>query len=95
MGKLQQATDVEAGQALLDELRQYGTDMQQIVSGISQLAMNYDAFRAGLSDAEDRASADEWLNLATAAGKQSIDELSVSAKDWLDTAMAGLGYNAV
>ena len=95
MGKLQTASDVEAGQALLGELRQYGKDMEEIVSGINQLAMNYDAFRAGLSDADDRASADEWLNLAVAAGKQKLDEMPASAKVWLDMVMAGLGFQSV
>jgi hypothetical protein len=45
MGKLQQAQDVEAGKASLEELRGYGGDMDTIVDSIKQLAMNYDELR--------------------------------------------------
>ena len=93
MGKLQQANDVEIGKALLDELRGYGNDMHQIVSRINQLALNYDAFRSGLGDAADQQSADEWLNLAVTAGKQTLDEMNPNAKSWMDSVMAGLGYS--
>lgn len=92
MGKLQQAQDVEAGAASLEELRRYGDDMDSIVDGIVQLAKNYDAFRNGL-DADDQPYADSSLSASIAENKPKIDGLTPSEKTWVDTVMAGLGYS--
>ena len=92
MGKLQQAQDVEAGNALLEELRSYGSSMDGIVDDIVQLAMNYDAFRAGL-EGDDVTYADASLQTAITDNKPKIDALSPGQQSWVDFVMAGLGYS--
>jgi len=93
MGKLQQAQDVEAGKASLEELRGYGSSMDGIVDAIKQLAMNYELYRSNLADAEDVAYADAALAYAIAQNKPKLDSLSPSEKARVDTVMAGLGFS--
>ena len=92
MGKLQQAQDVEAGKASLEELRGYGGSMDSIVDSIKQLAMNYELYRTNLVDAEDVAYADAALAYAIAQNKPKFDALSAEQKSWVDFAFDGLGY---
>jgi len=92
MGKLQQAQDVEAGKASLEELRGYGGSMDSIVDAIKQLAMNYEQYRSNLEDAEDVAYADAALAYAIAQNKPKFDALSAEQKAWVDFAFDGLGY---
>ena len=93
MGKLQQAQDVEAGKASLEELRGYGGDMDSIVDAIKQLAMNYELYRSNLTAADDVDYADAALDYAIAQNKQKLDSLSSSEKARVDTVMAGLGFS--
>lgn len=92
MGKLQQAQDVEAGKASLEELRGYGGDMDSIVDAIKQLAMNYELYRSNL-EADDVAYADAALDYAIAQNKPKLDSLSPGEKARVDTVMAGLGFS--
>jgi len=93
MGKLQQAQDVEAGKASLEELRGYGGDMDSIVDAIKQLAMNYELYRSNLTDADDVAYADAALSYAIAQNKPKLDSLSPGEKARVDAVMAGLGFS--
>jgi hypothetical protein len=92
MGKLQQAQDVEAGKASLEELRGYGGDMDTIVDSIKQLAMNYELYRSNL-ESDDVAYADAALDYAIAQNKPKLDSLSPGEKARVDTVMAGLGFS--
>ena len=92
MSKLQQAQDVEAGKASLEELRGYGGDMDGIVDAIKQLAMNYELYRSNL-EADDVAYADAALDYAIAQNKPKLDSLSPGEKARVDTVMAGLGFS--
>ena len=92
MGKLQQAQDVEAGKALLEEARGYGSNASSTCDGIVQLARNYAGFRARL-EADDVADADAYLQYSIAQNKPKLDSLTPDEKVWVDAFMAGLGYS--
>ena len=93
MGKLQQAQDVEAGKASLQQLRSLGGQMDGIVDSIKQLALNYEQYRATLDNPEDEAYADAALQYAIQANKPKIDSLTPQQKAWVDFTFAGLGYS--
>lgn len=93
MSILQQAQDVEAGNALLRELRTYGTDMDGVVDAIKQLAMNYELFRGNLSDQDDKTFADASLQSAIERNKPKLDSLSANEKARVNSVMAGLGFS--
>lgn len=91
--KMQTAYETEVGQSLLGQVRSIGGDVDQNVQGQTQIAKNYEAFRASLGgDPDEEAVADQWFDEAVVAAKAHIDALTAGQKVYFDRFLDGLGY---
>ena len=95
MGNLSNFESNEIGQKRMTELRAFGSQGQDIVNKMRQLAVSYNSYRAQLdpvADAEDIVYSDTSLDYMCDQLKPILDALSVDEKAWLDAVMDSLGF---